>query len=484
MRGVLVFILLFYFLTYFLSFISKPKLLYIWYDKMPKHKTYSFHDFLSDSPRILADIKDLSPLFLILKLFIYLIWPFIKSMQIFCMIITFIVISFCVLKLILFGGVIELPHWFVKTRYKKTIGDFLILLSIRNPVCSIFGLWYTMLRNFFLNQKSSINLWIRLYNFLISKIMGFSLWTIYTIDMLTISIYNSFKDPELCKGFHLIPQIIGENLYMDYTKHISNVSLKVGFLRIIKTSVWKFNPFNTIAKKFMFSGIEKMAQHNIKNTVLKSQNGKIHAATQESINSNLSLGSIATHTPLKGQEYIKVPSKTSKEKPQFYTLNTGYTTNMTIKDSNSLIKRSGLEKIGINIHAFDQIHYALNPKSMHIQTQEGVLMVDPFNVGSKERKLSPKSIFRNTSLDKAFRTADPINGFQSRLHQLSEIPQENISEIKRIFSEKSRNIHYDHFEENDYTEENFFEKILRKEGIIKKNIISFPKKSGNSDDEN
>ena len=451
---------------------------YIWYEKMPKTRLYFLKDFLKDSPKIWKDFKKVKPLFLAIKISLYFLWPFVKCCQITTMFFGFIFLCLWFLYILVFGGVIQIPFWFVKQRYKQSLIDFLILSLFRTHFCSIYHIFYIYMKRFFnYESKNSLNLWSRLYNFCLTRIIGFSLWTIYKIDILSHAIYNSFYDVELEKGSHLFFQVLGENLNIMYINNISDISKKVSSLRIISEEKIKFNPFMYIVVRKMYKLTDFMGGKIISNTVLRSSNGKIHATTQEIINDKFSCGSISTHKVLVGQEAIRQKADpTSKDRrDHFRTLNTAYENNMTVKDTTSLIERTGLNLYGDNIHGLTQIFYALDDKKeVFLQTKAGNLILpELFNKKIKDPNLSPRSNLRNDRLDKSF---EQSNGYEKRILQLNDCSQKEISFLKtRKENWKNKTLEYDHFQTNDYSDNNYFETVLRNEyKIIKNDKIHTP----------
>ena len=244
-----------------------------------------------------------------------------------------------------------------------------------------------------------------IHNFILSRFIGISIKTHHNIDIIAIAIYDSFKHPEICKGLHIIPQIMSHNFFIAHEFFIDKTQTQVRSFKIITRPYIILNPLIFISKRFMLNQMIKIRGEEVKGVgaVIQASNNTIHSSAIVVINTNRIRGVLNTHKPLKNQIFLRRgPFPNSKDnRDQYTTLNNIFDANMIIKDKTNLLHRTHVDKEGEEMINFNDTYSVLNPDAQwSIHTNEGHKIVDPHS----ETMLGIAGILEETSIWKNIRT--------------------------------------------------------------------------------
>lgn len=415
----------FYILITALSFFFENKNKeYTWYIKHIKGETYYPNDFINDIfyNCVYFDMYR-NPTFIFIKLLVFILLPFVKIIQFALGFIFFIYNIFNIPYCVYFRyGEYSMINHVSKIDPRNRFIDLLYILFILSPFCKTFVMAYNIYERVVCGKKP-INYKDLLYNILINRILGLSLWNVFIVDIISLNIYNSLYDDEflLKKNLTVLFQIINEKIIGLFVITINTSIKKSNKMRIyLDDGKLFFNPLVYQNRRNMrnLGGVLKN-NNNTKNafnrasnsesrksvTSVLSPNNRIHPAVIDAKFDECISGGILTHFPLDGQEFVSFnPDPLNKDtRTQRITTNTFWNYRNSTEISNSLLIKTGLydddKVVGVqnmlnvfkSTESFEKIHYQDKNKIIIMGKNE-----------FKEAKISGSFNKNNTGLHKLY----------------------------------------------------------------------------------
>lgn len=434
---------------------------YLWHLKNISGEPYYPKYLCNDAHKLLQEFSNyLSPLFISIKIFVYLFYFVIKIIQLIFAVLYVLYYIIAYIKLILYNNANISFQFYIDPRLRFI--DFLQLIFIKIPKSRVYNIFYSITLRFFSNTKAKINIKRILYNFISTRIFGLSIWTIFMLDLISIEIYSSFYDEELSEKplFKVWWQILCRNLNNLFLNVLNLGLIKSRESRITKKdNKITFNPIIKLSKRHMFNLFGKTisnrsTQHTPSAETIKSPNNKEHAAIRVAVSDDLISGPILTHTPKNGQTYISVEKSTGSKdiRPQKFTTNTGWSSDCSRNISPALLDKTGLNNPD-RLKGFANIDSLVKAsnynKFAHYQDKNGFTMLD-----LKTPKLSPKSSNRNHTLALKFEETKHPN-FSSSMDKMDKETKHRLLEnIKSLHNQLNPNEFFKHFNDDDRVIEN------------------------------